>query len=110
MKLLFDHNISYRLIAALRGLYPDSEHVSKIGLAAAEDDDIWSYAREHGFAIVSKDSDFYYRSMLLGHPPKVVWIRSGNCSTAHILTILTDRQPDLLLFNNDGSASFLALS
>jgi predicted nuclease of predicted toxin-antitoxin system len=41
-------------------------------------DEVWSYAREHGFAILSKDSDFHQRSLLYGHPPKVVWVRKGN--------------------------------
>ena len=53
---------------------------------------VWAYAAEHRFVIVSKDADFHQRSFVLGHPPKVVWIRRGNCSTAEIEAILRDRQ------------------
>ncbi len=58
MKLLFDQNLSYRLPELLKTLYPDSAHVSSIGLRDASDSEIWDYAKEHGFVIVSKDSDF----------------------------------------------------
>ena len=33
-------------------------------LGGASDDRIWQYATDHGFAIVSKDSDFAERSAL----------------------------------------------
>jgi predicted nuclease of predicted toxin-antitoxin system len=74
MKLLFDHNLSFRLVPALGQSFPGSMHVRDLGLSTADDFAIWDYARQNGFAIVSKDSDFFHRSMLLGHPPKVVWI------------------------------------
>ena len=64
----------------------------------------------HGHVIVSKDGEFHQRSFLLGHPPKVVWIRRGNCSTRDIETFLRDRLPDLLGFDTNPGASFLALS
>jgi predicted nuclease of predicted toxin-antitoxin system len=110
MKLLFDQNLSYRLVTALATLYPGSAHVRDLGLATADDEAIWNYAAQHAFVIVSKDSDFQHRSLLLGHPPKVVWIRLGNCSTAAIENLLRARHPDLLAFEQDAIASFLALS
>jgi predicted nuclease of predicted toxin-antitoxin system len=109
MKLLFDQNLSNRLVAALAVLYPDSQHVRTLGMSAADDDEIWRYARENQLVIVSKDSDFYHRSMLLGHPPKVVWMRLGNCTTAQIILRLQARQADILAFNEDEAASFLIL-
>ena len=80
MKLLLDQNLSPRLFTVVGDLYPGSTHVREVGLQAA-DDTVWRYAAEHGFAIVSRDADFHERSFLLGHPPKVIWIRRGNCST-----------------------------
>lgn len=56
------------------------------------DDAVWDYAKVQGFAIVSKDSDFAERSFLYGSPPKVVWIRLGNCSTATIEQLLALRR------------------
>ena len=109
MKLLFDHNLSYRLVVALESLYPGSQNLSALGMSAASDDAVWDFARDHGFTLVSKDSDFYYRSMLLGHPPKAVWIRLGNCTTKAISDLLRMRHADLVAFDQDSSASFLIL-
>ena len=57
-------------------------------MARADDISIWDYARENGFAIVTKDADFSERVVLYVFPPKVIWIRRGNCSTAEIAEIL----------------------
>jgi predicted nuclease of predicted toxin-antitoxin system len=109
MKLLFDQNLSPRLVRALADLYPDSMHVREVGLRTADDEVVWNYALQHGFVIVSKDSDFHQRSFLYGHPPKVVWIRRGNCSTREMETILRTRYNDLLGFEKDEQGAFLAL-
>jgi predicted nuclease of predicted toxin-antitoxin system len=82
--LLFDENLSPRLIEQLADVYEDSLHVSDVELASADDAAIWNYARAHRLAIVSKDSDFAERSVLENAPPKVIWIRAGNCSTSDI--------------------------
>jgi predicted nuclease of predicted toxin-antitoxin system len=110
MKLLFDQNLSYRLVPALESWYPSSVHIRDVGLAMADDERVWNYAKQHGLVIVSKDMDFYHRSVLFGYPPKVVWIRLGNCTTAHIDALLRTRQADLLAFDQDANASFLALA
>jgi len=76
VKLLLDQNLSPRLLTFVGDLYPDSTHVREVGLQAADDDTVWRYAAEHGFAIVSRDADFHERSFLLlldggsrGHSP-----------------------------------------
>lgn len=88
MKLLFDQNLSHRLVALLADAYPNSVYVREISLNAASDTIIWDYAKRNGYMIVSKDSDFHQRSFVLGYPPKVIWIRRGNCSTKAIELIL----------------------
>jgi len=88
MKLLLDENLSPRLAALLSGIYPGSVHISQVGLESAADLLIWDYAKRYGFTIVSKDSDFYNRSVLLGCPPKVIWLRAGNCPTKDIESLL----------------------
>ena len=80
-----------------------------LGLQAADDDAVWAYAAQQGFVIVSKDADFHQRSFVLGHPPKVVWIRRGNCSTVEIEAILRSHEADLLAFERDHREAFLAL-
>ena len=68
--------------------YPGSRHVAELGLDNATDRSIWDYAGEHGFIIVSKDSDFRQLAFLLGPHPKAIWIRAGNVSTLNILGVL----------------------
>ncbi len=109
MRLLFDHNLAPRLVTALADLYPDSVHVAGVGLERAGDEELWSYAVARGLVIVSKDADFHQLSFLRGHPPKVVWIRRGNCSTEVIATILRDHHADVLRFADDQEAAFLVI-
>jgi len=77
MKLLFDQNLSHRLLARLGDLFPESAHVRAAGLEQADDRQIWEYAKANGYGIVSQDADFAERSRLYGPPPKVVWLRCG---------------------------------
>ena len=109
MKLLFDQNLSHRLVTALQQEYPRSQHVRNVGLKDAADIAIWVYAAQHEFVIVTKDADFHQRSFLFGHPPKVVWIRAGNCSTAMIEALLCRRGQEVRTFTADQESAFLVL-
>lgn len=109
MKLLFDENLSPRLVGRLVDLYPESAHVDRLGLGGSSDDEVWQYAQQHGFMLVSKDSDFHERSVLRGHPPKVIWIRRGNCSTHQIEQLLRSNLDDIQRFSTDPGLSFLLL-
>ena len=108
MRLLFDQNLSPRLKKTLWGLYPESLHLRDAGLESADDVVVWAYAKDHEFVITSKDSDFRQLSFAFGHPPRVIWIRRGNCSTSEIESILRD-QEDLLAFYQSEQGAFLAL-
>ncbi len=110
MKLLFDQNLSHRLADQLARVYPGSTHVRNVGLKAASDKDIWNFATANDFVVVSKDVDFQQRAILLGSPPKVVWVRLGNCSTLEVRALLMDRSDDLVDFAADTSATFIAIS
>jgi predicted nuclease of predicted toxin-antitoxin system len=110
VKLLFDQNLSPWLPQRLSDVFPGAVHVREVGLKEAEDSALWEYAARHGFAIVTKDADFRQRSFLLGHPPKIVWIRLGNCSTAAIEALLRSRAIEIGEFLADAQKSFLALA
>ena len=58
MKLLFDQNISFRIIKKLSDSFYDSRHVSIEGLTNASDLEIWKHAKDNDFTIVSQDSVF----------------------------------------------------
>jgi predicted nuclease of predicted toxin-antitoxin system len=108
VKLLFDENLSHRLAESLSEVYPDSAHLRNCGLRGAADEPIWQYARENGFVIVSKDSDFSGRSSLLGSPPKVIWLRIGNCTTVRAEFVLRNAVGRLHAFET-GSEGCLVL-
>jgi predicted nuclease of predicted toxin-antitoxin system len=88
MKLLFDHHLSRKLVRRLEDLFPGSSHVGFHNMSGAADVDIWAFAAREGYAIVTKDSDFNDLSALRGAPPKVIWVRIGNCTTAEVESIL----------------------
>ena len=89
MKLLFDENLSHKLVQLLADLFPNSVHVRDVGLKSADDPVVWEYAKNNDLMIVSKDSDMHQRSFVFGYPPKVVWVRLGNCSTSDVEKIIT---------------------
>lgn len=88
MKLLFDENISFKLCKLLGDIYPDSTHVRFVGLENKNDSEIWQYAKEGGYIIITQDSDFNDLSIINGFPPYVVWIKSGNSTVADLENIL----------------------
>ncbi|HZN05425.1 MAG TPA: DUF5615 family PIN-like protein [Pyrinomonadaceae bacterium] len=110
MKLLFDENLSPRLVKLLADVFPDSVHVRDVGLKAASDHDVWTYAEENGLVICSKDSDMHQRSFVFGFPPKIIWIRLGNCSTDDVARVLRNNIIAIDAFYADDYASFLSLS
>jgi predicted nuclease of predicted toxin-antitoxin system len=71
---------------------------------------VWEYAKAGGFAIVSKDADFRQLSFLYGSPPKVVWLRAGNRSTAEMEAVVRANAWGLEAFNADAVASMLVLT
>ena len=110
MKLLFDENLSSRLVSALAGQFPNSSHVNLIGLAGATDLEIWAYARERDFSVVSKDDDFRSLSLVNGAPPKVIWLRIGNASTAAIEAFIRSALVKIRTFEISPEESLLVLS
>jgi predicted nuclease of predicted toxin-antitoxin system len=109
VKLLFDQNLSPRLAGLLADLFAGSLHVGQVGLERADDDAIWRYARDRGFAIVTKDSDFQERSQLAASTPRIVWIRRGNCSTQDIETLLRTHAVRIAALESEADTRFLVL-
>ncbi|HBH04709.1 MAG TPA: hypothetical protein DDZ42_22805 [Candidatus Rokubacteria bacterium] len=109
-RLLFDENRAARLVGALADLYGHAVHVSEVGLAASPDRAIWAYARDHGLVIVTRDEDFHRLSVLHGPPPKIIWIRLGNCSTDDVIRLLRGRLDEIERFVAHEEAGFLALA
>jgi predicted nuclease of predicted toxin-antitoxin system len=110
VKLLLDNNVSQRLIGLLAKEFPGSVDVRSVGLATASDQAVWDFAKVEGLVIVSKDADFHQMSFLHGPPPKVVWIRQGNCTTEDIAILLRRHAAAIAAFAEDFESAFLAVS
>lgn len=110
MKLLFDENLSPRLVQALELEYPGSAHVRTLGLRGATDGAIWEAARREVYVIVSKDNDFRQLSFLHGAPPKVIWLSVGNAGTEAILRFLRSQRAEIQAFGDDTETSLLVLT
>ena len=109
MKLLFDQNLSRRLLRDIDVAFPGSQHIADVNLTTENDESVWRFAADHGFVIISKDSDFFHRALLHGHPPKVIHLRVGNCSTQHIRNLLMDNTSLIYEFISDPMESLLIL-
>jgi predicted nuclease of predicted toxin-antitoxin system len=79
-------------------------------MTRAPDREIWDHAKEAGFLVVSKDNDFQQMSFVFGPPPKVIWIRRGNCSVEETEKILRSSSGRIHEFENDQVAAYLILS
>ena len=110
MKLLFDQNLSPKLVNRLSDLFPGSSHVQSGGLDRADDEQVWEYAQRNGFTIVTKDEDFNALSVMRGSPPKVIWLQLGNCTTTQVEAELRGRFSEVVSFEHDPSVGTLVLS
>ena len=101
MKLLFDQNISFRVVKLLREIFPEANHVNELSLQYISDKQIWNYAKENQFHIVTFDADFNDFVTLYGHPPKVIWLRLGNTSSQNLVRIITSHLNGITSFLTD---------
>jgi len=91
MKLLYDNNLSHKLVARLNDIYPDSTHVMMESLDESEDQAIWVFAKEKNYTIVTKDADYNEMSVIKGFPPKIIWLTIGNCKIQDIERIIRNK-------------------
>lgn len=110
MRLFFDENLSPKLPNRLSDIFPNSLHVRDVEMKATIDPVVWDYAKDNDLMIVSKDADMHDLSLALGNPPKVIWIRLGNCSTSQVENLLRRNFRAIELFYEDEHSSLIALS
>lgn len=95
MKLIIDAQISPAIAAWINRTFDDIQAISarSVELQFAKDSVIYSYAKENGYVIMSKDDDFLNQLEKFGSPPALIWITSGNTSNARMREILTSTLP-----------------
>ncbi|WP_354159993.1 MULTISPECIES: DUF5615 family PIN-like protein [unclassified Bradyrhizobium] len=106
---MFDQNLSFKLCQMIDDLFPDSSHVRSHGLSEVADGALWEFAKANGFAIVTQDVDFAELAGLLGSPPKVIWLRAGNQTTATIAALLRRHARTIESFESDDSTACLEI-
>lgn len=109
MKLLFDQNLSFKLVRKLADVFPESSQAKLLGFDQATDSDLWEYARQNGFTLVTQDSDYNDRSALLGHPPKVLWLRCGNRPTDYVERLIRSHVDEIQRFGQDTSTGCIEI-
>ncbi|MEH3115016.1 DUF5615 family PIN-like protein [Pedobacter terrae] len=100
MKLLFDQNISFRIIKLIQLAFPQREQIRKLNLENKSAKEIWTFAGQNDFTIVTFDADFYEFSNLYGDPPKIIWLRTGNNTTISVSQILLAKKELIVEFIN----------
>ena len=109
MRLLFDQNLPPRLVDSLAEFFPNSVHVMNVGLDQASDREVREYASQNGYTIVTKDADFGDLNLLLGFPPKVVWIRRGNCSVKEVESLLRENRDSISTLDDKPDTGLLMI-
>lgn len=90
--LLLDQNLSFKISRGIKDVFPESKHVSDLGLIGSYDLDIWNFAKKNDYCILTFDSDFIDISVLNGFPPKIIWLRIGNSTTENIIRVLRSNE------------------
>ncbi|MDF1882319.1 DUF5615 family PIN-like protein [Sulfurimonas sp. SAG-AH-194-C21] len=110
MKLLFDQNLSYRLVSRLKDIYPNSIHIASINLDKSSDRDVWKYAKENNYTIVTKDSDFNEICMLYDFPPHIIWLRLGNSRVSTAEEVLRKYEDKICKIVKDAEIGIIDIS
>jgi predicted nuclease of predicted toxin-antitoxin system len=84
VNILLDQNISFRVTRLLLSDFENVKQVKELDLVDASDFEIWNYAFENNYTIITFDSDFIDLANLKGSPPKIVWLRFGNSTNLKI--------------------------
>ena len=108
MSLLFDQNISFRIISKIETNFPEAKQVRQPGIKNHSDLEIWKYAKENKFTSVTFDANFFDLANLKGHPPKIIWLRFGNTRTDFLADLLKSKNLLIKDFINSDEYSQIA--
>lgn len=110
MRLLFDQNISFRVVRQLKATLPDVRSVWECGLFNADDYQIWEYARQHEYTVVTFDRDIPDIGSVKGFPPKIIWLRTGNLRNQAVVLLFESRADEFIDFIDNEQKGCLMIS
>jgi predicted nuclease of predicted toxin-antitoxin system len=108
VSLLFDQNISFRIISKIKSNFPEAKQIRQLGIENYSDIELWKYAKENKFTIVTFDADFFDLSNFKDHPPKIIWLRFGNTRTDFLANLLNTKNAIIKDFINSAEYSQIA--
>jgi predicted nuclease of predicted toxin-antitoxin system len=86
------------VVRKVQSIFPDAKQVRELGLENVKDKEIWQYAKNNNYAIITFDADFVDLNVLYGHPPKIVWLRIGNTKTDFLILKLEEKANEISSF------------
>jgi predicted nuclease of predicted toxin-antitoxin system len=110
MKVLIDQNISHRILTFIQNDLYNFEHVRNVGLKDANDYEIFMYARNNNFdSILTLDEDFQFLLLTQNQPPKIIWIKVGNCPTKILAELINNNSSIISFFLTDENSDCLEI-
>jgi predicted nuclease of predicted toxin-antitoxin system len=109
VKILFDQNISFRLVNRIKDIFPLAKQVRDVGIENYSDRDIWLFAQKENYIIVTFDSDFYDFSVVWGLPPKIILIKSFDQTSNNIEALLRKHLNNIQAFSEDKELACLEI-
>ena len=79
-------------------MFPGSMHVLTLGFGHTPDIEVYRYAGQNGFTILTKDSDYDALSGRYGAPPKVILLKVGNMRADDLLRFVQEHKADFATF------------
>jgi predicted nuclease of predicted toxin-antitoxin system len=98
MRFLVDAQLPPELAAWLSAAGHEAQHISSLGMAGAEDAQIWQKALEFGAFVVTKVADFFAIFQANAATPRqagVIWLRLGNTRTQRLLEVMASLMPEI---------------
>jgi predicted nuclease of predicted toxin-antitoxin system len=102
MKFLIDAQLPPGLARLLVSSGHSAEHVFETGGLGAKNEDIWTYAKQTGSTIITKDEDFAVKVCMRAEGPAVVWVRICNSIKHFLITWFSPLLPKVIEALNRG--------
>jgi predicted nuclease of predicted toxin-antitoxin system len=96
VRFLVDAQLPPALARYLVSAGHEAEHVNDLALARAGDREIWRRAVDRDLIVVTKDEDFVALRALRADGPPIVWIRVGNTTRQHLLSLFASILPEIV--------------
>ena len=109
MRLLLDENISYRVLKIIESSFPSSVQITQLGFSSMNDGEVFRYAKERDFLIVTFDEDFYELQLMNGFPPKIIWLRFGNSNNLKVANKLVSNLESITNFFSNEEKGLLEI-